>query len=147
MITIRNFTSDDYHALCELDAPMFPNMGGIVLFRHIEELFGELFFVAELDGELIGYVLGGVHLEDSTKGKLIRIGVGRNFQRKECGTKLTDALFARFRELGVKTVHLTVSEENTSALNFYKKIGFVQTEHRENYFYPDVPRLVLEKEL
>ncbi len=147
MITIRNFEPRDYFALCELDAPMFSGMGGPVLFRHIEELFGELFFVAEMEGELIGYILGGVHLEDSTKGKLIRIGVSQNYQRKECGTKLTDALFDRFRQLGVRTVHLTVAEENTSAINFYKKIGFVQKEYREKYFYPDIPRLVLEKEL
>ena len=147
MITIRNFADSDYAALCELDAPMFSGMGGPVLFRHIQELFGDLFFVAEYEEKIIGYILGGVHLEDKTKGKLIRIGVGQGFQRKECGTKLTAALFERMRKYGVKTVHLTVAEANIPALSFYKKIGFTQKEIRENYFYPDISRLVLEKEL
>ena len=147
MITIRNFTDSDYAALCELDAPMFSGMGGPILFRHIQDLFGELFFVAEQEGNLIGYVLGGVHLEDPTRGKLIRIGVFNGYQRKECGTKLTDMLFSRMREMGVKTVHLTVAETNLPAISFYKKLGFVQTDYRENYFYPDIPRLFLEKEL
>ena len=147
MITIRNFADSDYMALCELDAPMFSGMGGPVLFRHIQELFGDLFFVAEFEGKLIGYILGGVHLEDTTKGKLIRIGVCPGFQRKECGTKLTAALFERMKGLGIETVHLTVAEANVPALSFYKKIGFVQKEERENYFYPDISRLVLEKRL
>ncbi len=51
------------------------------------------------------------------------------------------------RELGVKSVHLTVAEDNIPALSFYKKIGFIQTGARENYFYPDIPRLMLEKML
>ena len=51
------------------------------------------------------------------------------------------------REFGVESVHLTVAEDNIPALSFYKKIGFMQTDARENYFYPDVPRLVLEKKL
>ncbi|MBE6506453.1 MAG: GNAT family N-acetyltransferase [Methanocorpusculum parvum] len=147
MITIRNFTDSDYQVLCELDAPMFSGMGGPILFRHIQELFGELFFVAEFEGKIIGYVLGGVHLEDAKKGKLIRIGVSHGYQRKECGTKLTEALFAQMKKRGVKSVHVTVSEENLPALSFYTKIGFTKTEERENYFYPDIPRLVLEKVL
>lgn len=147
MITIRNFTSSDYHALCELDKTMFSGMGGHVLFRHIEEIFGSLFFVCEVDGEIVGYILGGVHLDDPEVGKLIRIGVSQGYQRKECGTNLVNTLFDHFRRLGVKKVHLTVAEENTPACSFYAKMGFVLKERRENYFYPDVPRLVLEKEL
>ena len=147
MITIRNFEDSDYHSLCELDAPLFSGMGCPILFRHIQEIFGSLFFVAECNGKIIGYILGGIHLEDKTRGKLIRIGVGNGYQRKDCGTKLTESLFGKMRELGVKSVHLTVAEDNIPALSFYKKIGFIQTDARENYFYPDIPRLMLEKML
>lgn len=147
MITIRNFQDSDYPVLCELDAPMFSGMGGPILFRHIQELFGDLFLVAEMDGDIIGYILGGVHLEDAARGKLIRIGVCPGHQRKECGTQLTAELFSRMKSRGVTSVHVTVALENSAARSFYAKIGFVQKEIRENYFYPDIPRLVLEKEL
>lgn len=147
MITIRNFQDSDYPVLCELDAPMFSGMGGPILFRHIQELFGDLFLVAEMDGDIIGYILGGVHLEDAARGKLIRIGVCPGHQRKECGTQLTAELFSRMKSRGVTSVHVTVALENSAARSFYAKIGFVQKEIRENYFYPDVPRLVLEKTL
>lgn len=147
MITIRNFQDSDYPVLCELDAPMFSGMGGPILFRHIQELFGDLFLVAEMDGDIIGYILGGVHLEDSARGKLIRIGVCPGHQRKECGTQLTAELFSRMKSRGVTSVHVTVALENSAARSFYAKIGFVQKEIRENYFYPDIPRLVLEKTL
>lgn len=147
MITIRNFQDSDYPVLCELDAPMFSGMGGPILFRHIQELFGDLFLVAEMDGDIIGYILGGVHLEDAARGKLIRIGVCPGHQRKECGTQLTAELFSRMKSRGVTSVHVTVALENSAAWSFYAKIGFVQKEIRENYFYPDIPRLVLEKTL
>ncbi|HJJ41280.1 MAG TPA: GNAT family N-acetyltransferase [Methanocorpusculum sp.] len=147
MITIRNFQDSDYPVLCELDAPMFSGMGGPILFRHIQELFGDLFLVAEMDGDIIGYILGGVHLEDAARGKLIRIGVCPGHQRKECGTQLTAELFSRMKSRGVTSVHVTVALENSAARSFYAKIGFVQKEIRENYFYPDIPRLVLEKTL
>ena len=147
MITIRNFQDSDYPVLCELDAPMFSGMGGAILFRHIQELFGDLFLVAEMDGDIIGYILGGVHLEDAARGKLIRIGVCPGHQRKECGTQLTAELFSRMKSRGVTSVHVTVALENSAARSFYAKIGFVQKEIRENYFYPDIPRLVLEKTL
>ena len=147
MITIRNFQDSDYPVLCELDAPMFSGMGGPILFRHIQELFGDLFLVAEMDGDIIGYILGGVHLEDAARGKLIRIGVCPGHQRKECGTQLTAELFSRMKSRGVTSVHVTVALENSAARSFYAKIGFVQKEIRENYFYPDIPRLVIEKTL
>ena len=126
---------------------MFSGMGGPILFRHIQELFGDLFLVAEMDGDIIGYILGGVHLEDAARGKLIRIGVCPGHQRKECGTQLTAELFSRMKSRGVTSVHVTVALENSAARSFYAKIGFVQKEIRENYFYPDIPRLVLEKTL
>lgn len=147
-IRVRPYTSADYSRICELDAPLFPGMGGPVLFRHIEELFPSLFFVAENDaGNIIGYILGGIHLEDSATGKLIRIGVVPNYQRRECGTKLTGTLFAEMKRRGVTAVHLTVAETNTPAITFYKKIGFVQKERIAEYFYPATPRLVLWKTL
>ena len=118
MITIRNFQDSDYPVLCELDAPMFSGMGGPILFRHIQELFGDLFLVAEMDGDIIGYILGGVHLEDAARGKLIRIGVCPGHQRKECGTQLTAELFSRMKSRGVTSVHVTVALENSSARSF-----------------------------
>ncbi len=147
-VRVRHYTSADYPHICELDAPLFPGMGGPILFRHIEELFPSLFFVAENEsGEIIGYILGGVHLKNPAVGKLIRIGVVPTYQRRECGTMLSDALFQELRKHQVTAVHLTVAETNLPAITFYQKLGFVQKERRADYFYPDIPRLVLWKNL
>ena len=114
----------------------------------MEELFPSLFFVAEnAEKDIIGSILGGIHRDDPKTGKLIRIGVVQNYQRKECGTKLTEALFSAMKERNVTAVHLTVAETNKPAIAFYQKIGFMQKERIQNYFYPTTPRLVLWKTL
>lgn len=148
-IRVRNYTTADYADICRLDAYLFEGMGGHVLFRHIEELFPGLFFVAEdaRTHEIVGYILGGIHLDDPNTGKLIRIGVKSEFQRIEVGTELATILFAEMRKHGVKTVHLTVAETNAAALSFYRKNGFEIQKRVEKYFYPDISRLVLEKNL
>ena len=146
-IRVRRYTSADYSRICVLDTPMFPEMGGYVLFRHVAELFPALFFVAEREdtGEIVGYILGGIHLDQPDCGKLIRIGVTPGFRRMECGTRLTDALFQEMQMRGVRRVHLTVADTNIAARTFYEKIGFVEKAREEKYFYPATPRLVLVK--
>ncbi len=93
---VRTYTSADYDALCRLDEPLFEGMGGHVLFRHIEELFPNLFFVAENTKihEILGYILGGIHFNDPKTGKLIRIGVKSDCQRMDVGSQLVSALFS-----------------------------------------------------
>jgi len=146
---VRPYISADYSALCRLDAVLFEGMGGHVLFRHIEELFPDLFFVAETEEkqEIIGYILGGIHFNDPKTGKLIRIGVKSDFQRRDAGTGLISALFCEMRKNGVKKVHLTVADTNSAAVAFYLKNGFFIKNREERYFYPDIPRLILEKDL
>ena len=51
------------------------------------------------------------------------------------------------KERNVTAVHLTVAETNKPAIAFYQKIGFMQKERIQNYFYPTTPRLVLWKTL
>lgn len=144
---IRNYRTEDYPEICEIDKYLFENMGGYVLFRHIEELFSNFFFVAVESGKIIGYILGGVHFDNPDTGKLIRIGVVKEYRKKGCGEKLTSTLLEKMKECGVKKVHLTVAETNTDAISFYKKIGFTEKMCNEKYFYPDIPRLIFEKEI
>lgn len=146
---VRPYTSADYPALCRLDSVLFEGMGGHILFRHIEELFPDLFFVAERTDtqEIVGYILGGIHFNDPKVGKLIRIGVKSDFRRIEAGTRLTTRLFSELRKHGVNKVHLTVADTNSAAISFYLKNGFSIKKREENYFYPDISRLILEKDL
>jgi len=83
--------------------------------------------------------------DNPTIGKIIRIGVDKNRQRQNIGTQLISTLLSRMKEMGVKTAHLTVDELNAPARAFYTKNGFTVVERREVYFYPNKPRLLLQK--
>lgn len=54
----------------------------------------------------------------------MHIDIKPEAQRQGMGHQLVDALVARLKELGVKGLHLGVSEKNEKGVNFYRKYGF-----------------------
>jgi ribosomal protein S18 acetylase RimI-like enzyme len=54
----------------------------------------------------------------------LHINLLPEFQRKGWGSKLMDALFAKMRDLGVRSVHLGVLKESKGSIRFYEKMGW-----------------------
>ncbi|HJJ42327.1 MAG TPA: N-acetyltransferase [Methanocorpusculum sp.] len=148
-IQIRRYCQDDYESVCLADIPLFNGMGGYVLFRHMSELFPSLFFVAETVGskKIVGYILGGIHLDNGKKGKIVRIGVSRGYQRMGCGTELISRIISEMKKYEITSVHLTVAVDNNPAISFYKKCGFKKTSEDKKYLYLNTPRYIFEKEI
>jgi ribosomal protein S18 acetylase RimI-like enzyme len=63
--------------------------------------WGELCFVAEEDGHLIGFALGGDHYVNKRMGHLNWIAVAPERQRQGVGTKLADAVYKAMSEQGL----------------------------------------------
>ncbi|KAI8380169.1 acyl-CoA N-acyltransferase [Blakeslea trispora] len=61
---------------------------------------------------------------DADAIELARIYVDKRCVGQGVGKKLMDTCFSKARELGKKTIWLGVWEENTNAIEFYKKHGF-----------------------
>ena len=88
------------------------------------------FYVAELDGKVIGYLKVNVG-ESQTELKLEnaleieRIYVLKEFHGKKVGQILYDKALQLAIEKNVENVWLGVWEENPRAIRFYEKNGFV----------------------
>ncbi|MGD8192011.1 GNAT family N-acetyltransferase [Brevibacillus ginsengisoli] len=81
----------------------------------------ELVMVAELDGEVVGVVVGTI---DGTRAYFYRLAVDPTKQGIGIGRKLVEALENRFRQRGVHNVLIMVNQDNERVLPFYHSLGY-----------------------
>jgi len=82
----------------------------------------EMFFVAEDNGEIVGYILG-----EPMKGKMANLGlltVNSKLRGKGIGKKLVETFRKKCDEKGLKYILLYAPKFNKNTLEFYKKCGF-----------------------
>jgi diamine N-acetyltransferase len=103
----------------------------------IEKLTDELndpdsvFYFALSEADIIGYVKlnfgeSQTELKDSKAVEIERIYVSKEFQGKNVGKQLYDKAIEVATQHQAEYVWLGVWEENSKAINFYKKNGFVE---------------------
>ncbi len=80
----------------------------------------DLFLVAELDGRLVGTVLGGF---DGRRGMVYHLAVAVEERRQGLGEALMQAVEARLRSMGCLRYYLLVTQDNESAIKFYEQRG------------------------
>jgi len=81
----------------------------------------DLFFVAGLDGKIIGTVMAGY---DGHRGWLNYLGVHPDYRGYGCGRSLIEFSIQKLKELDCPKLNLQVRNSNTGVIDFYKKIGF-----------------------
>jgi ribosomal-protein-alanine N-acetyltransferase len=107
-------------------------------------IFGDAYLVAELAGEVAGYAIGYVDRGTDPAGHIFSIGVSPSARGRGLATKLLMECVAKLTHSGVTRVVLVVSPQNTSARQLYKKVGFREFAHHENWFGPGEHRLRME---
>ena len=83
---------------------------------------GELFLVGLRQGRLVASVMAGY---DGHRGWLNYLAVHPSCRRQGLGRQLVEAAEARLRTLGCAKINLQVRDDNTQALDFYRRIGFL----------------------
>lgn len=140
--TIRPVERGDLAAVLALELATFPDETyGEIALRQFIDLFPQRFFVAESDGEIAGYGLGGI--DDAGEGWLLSLGVGPAHQGKRIGTALIDAVLKSLASAPV--IRLTVLPDNAHAIALYEKKGFVTEAYRKDYYGPGQDRLVMAR--
>ncbi|MBE9192652.1 GNAT family N-acetyltransferase [Gloeocapsopsis crepidinum LEGE 06123] len=85
----------------------------------------EYCLVAEVDGELAGFILGTVITKGSwTYGYIIWLGVNPHFQRRGVGDTLVDKLIERMIEDGARFMLVDTDPANVPAVKFFQRKGF-----------------------
>lgn len=85
----------------------------------------QLFLVAEVEGRVIGAVLGGF---DGRRGLVYHLAVHHSQRKRGIASALMLELEKRFKAIGCRRVYLLVTPENTTAQQFYEKRGWQRME-------------------
>jgi ribosomal protein S18 acetylase RimI-like enzyme len=81
----------------------------------------DLFFVAEIDDEPVGTVMGGY---DGHRGWIYSVATAPAHQRKGIGSALLRRLETALTEKGCLKVNLQVRSSKTAVIAFYEKLGY-----------------------
>jgi len=87
----------------------------------------DLSFVAEVDGQVAGFILARLAYvgEPVMEVGLIQIlGVDPDYWRQGIATKLVNVLLERCQSKGLKTVRIMVNERDSQLQNFFQRLGF-----------------------
>jgi GNAT superfamily N-acetyltransferase len=96
--------------------------------RHINRNEPLMNIAAELDGELIGFVIGEVRAwefgQSEKTGWIKVLGVDPEFQGKGVGRKLGEALLDNFKASGIRSVRTLVNWYEGDLLSYFRRLGF-----------------------
>jgi ribosomal protein S18 acetylase RimI-like enzyme len=106
--------------------------------RQMQSLFGSLFFVAfdddSKDEEILGYIMGGIELDNEKKGWILEIFVKEEHRNQGIGYHLVEALVRQMEKKEIVEIFLTTDTKNFSALQIYKKNGFEIVSCLDEYY-------------
>ena len=89
---------------------------------------GRRFLVADVDGEIAGFVIGEVRdweFGSPPCGWVFAIDVRPDLRLSGIATKLLDAIAASFRRAGVPKLRTMLSRDNTLILSFFRSQGMM----------------------
>ena len=82
----------------------------------------DLFLVAELDGALIGTVIGGF---DGRRGFIYHLAVHADHREQGIASSLMEEVERRLRIKGCRRCYLFVTPDNPEAMRYYERRGWI----------------------
>jgi len=130
-IAIREFSTEDYDALITLwhDAQLPYRPKGRDSRDRIEYELKQgntVFLVAEIDGRLVGSILG---TNDGRKGWINRLAVSPDFRRQDIARRLVAEVESKLSELGIEVVACLIEEQNAASMQVFERLGYKKGEN------------------
>jgi ribosomal protein S18 acetylase RimI-like enzyme len=86
----------------------------------------DLFLISEMNGEIVGTVIGGF---DGRRGMVYHLAVRSDVRRHGIGAALLTEVEKRLQSKGCVKIYLLVLEDNHSAIRFYEECGWKHQKH------------------
>lgn len=144
-IKVREARMDDIIKIYSIEEKSFDerDMYPVELLKFYLSVSPKTFLVAELYGEIIGYVIAVVRR--GYIGHIISIAVEPFFRQRGVGRMLMNRIEEILRNLGCIVLRLEVSEKNFAARYLYLHLGFLEAYTIPNYYCNGCSAIVMFK--
>lgn len=140
--TLRKFSMDDLEAVTRINQVCLPENYTDFFFADLARRFPETFVVAEINGEVIGYIMCRIEAGLSNfglggllkKGHVVSVAVMPENRRKGVGEALVVKAMESMRRYGAKQCYLEVRVTNEEAVLLYKKLGLEVSRTIRGYY-------------
>jgi len=143
-VIIRRAKEEDLSEVHRIEVLSFKYPYTYSYLKALYLLSPNLFYVAEVDGKVIGYVVGLIEL--GSIGHIISIAVHPGWRRKGIGSKLLKKIEDEFKRKGIKSFILEVEITNKPAISLYKKHGYRVIDVIKGYYPGGEDAYVMVKE-
>ncbi len=142
-LTIRKPDIRDLNAIVHLNRVSLPENYPVGYFIELIRQWHEVSVVAELDGEIVGYVILRLERErsfpfrfdKSDKGHVISVAVLPKLRRLGIGKKMMlEVMSAVRKDPNIKSITLEVRMSNDAAVKLYENLDYIKSEILKNYY-------------
>jgi ribosomal-protein-alanine N-acetyltransferase len=140
---IRVFKLDDLERVMYINSKALPENYSSYFYRDLYTKYPEAFLVAEIEGEIQGYIMCRVERGWSKKGRLsparlchiVSIAVMEEYRRRGIGSELIIQAMARGRRVyDCDEGYLEVRVSNEPAITLYSKLNFSKVKRNYGYY-------------
>lgn len=128
---VRQMTMHDCKQVAAIEAASFSVPWSLEAFTDTVEKENWRYFVAEEDGEILGYC-GFLFVLD--EAEIPNVCVKESARRRGVGRQMMDTLIKEASDLGICRLLLEVRESNIAARTLYKSLGFCEDGMRKNFY-------------
>lgn len=143
-VTIRGMLQSDVPAVVRYERELFSDPWPAQIFREDIESSLSYPFVAEMDGEIVGYAVLWVGVDE---GHLTNIAVAQKFQRKSIAKRLLTYILGLAASLELAQIILEVRPTNLPAIRLYESYGFERLATRKDYYRNPVEDCLVMRKL
>ena len=145
-LVIRECLFEELRRVAEIEKLCFKDPYPIHLLAMLRALYPELFLVAVIDNNIVGYVSAVVRREQV--GHIVSICVHPMYRRMCIGTLLMKEVERRLREIfSICVFRLEVRVSNIPAINLYRKLGYRIVERIPRYYQDGEDAYVMVKDV
>ncbi len=139
---IRKAETTDISQILRINLETLPENYPEYFFREILDRYSEAFFVVEIEGKVIGYIMcrmeGGISnfgLRWARRGHIVSVAILDEYRRQGLASELVaQSMNALETVYKAKEVILEVRVTNYAAIQLYEKYGFQRIRNLRSYY-------------
>nr|WP_214041536.1 ribosomal protein S18-alanine N-acetyltransferase [Methanoculleus sp.] len=145
-LTIRRAQPADIPEIVAIEKKAFDDPWDERTLQESLAYYPETFFVARNNGDLAGFVAGGIEdTGEEVYGHIMNLAVAPRRRRRGIGQHLIRRLEQEYAILGASAVQLEVRVGNTGAQEFYHRLGYREVFQVACYYANEEDALVMMK--